>query len=88
MTILAENAFNPGNDTGHVKDIFKQLLNVGLELSVIGLMNNFPLILGGVEFGFDGEDRHNLLLVALDMVLEVQKGCPNGALKCFLERPV
>jgi hypothetical protein len=84
LPIFAEYAFDPRNNRSCVEDVFKQLLDVSLELSVIGLMDDFPLVRGGVKLGFYSEDRHDLLLVTLDMMLEVQKSCSYRALECFL----
>ena len=55
---------------------------------MVRVVDNFPLVLSRVEHGLNGENRHNLLLVTLDVVLEVKKSCFDRALESLLKATV
>lgn len=73
LTILTEHVLDSGDNRCCFDDFVEKRLNVVLEDGVAGVVANLPLVLVGIQNGLNGENGHDLLLITLDVVLEVEK---------------
>ena len=71
LPVLAEDALDPGYAAGHLYDVSHKVGDLLLKHCVARVVQCLPLDVLSVQDCENLEDRNDLLLVALDVVLEV-----------------
>jgi len=84
FAVLAEDGLEAGHHRRHLDNLLDKVSDRLLDSVVGGLRHDFRLVLVFVEDGVDAEDGHNLLGVAVHMLLEIDERVLNSVFKRFL----
>ena len=82
FSILSEDTLESWNNRSHLDDLFDESCDLSLDLSVVWIVYNFPVILLFVKYSVNPKDGNDLLRVTMDVLLEIDQ----TVLYCCLQR--